>query len=193
MKLTVKAIALVSALTFSQLSTAEVAKAGSYKIDPGHTFVTFTISHLGFSDMQGRFNTVEGNLSLAPKGESSVQVSIETASVDTNHKKRDDHLRGPDFFNARQYPEIKFTSTKVSYGSTGEPSKIEGNFSLHGVTKPIVLDVKPVGAGKDPWGGYRAGYNASVTINRSDYGMEFMLGGIPDQVTINLSIEAIKQ
>ena len=186
--------ALALAITLSSTPvSAEVASAGSYKIDPGHTTVLFTVSHLGTSNLVGRFNTVAGNLSLDPKGDSRVEVTIQTDSVDTNHEKRDVHLRGPDFFNAKQYPVMKFVSTKVSYNSEGEPVSVTGNLSLHGDTQSVTLDVKPVGAGNDPWGGYRAGYDATTTIKRSAFGMNFLPGGIGDDISITLNIEAIKQ
>ncbi|MBC8212660.1 MAG: YceI family protein [Gammaproteobacteria bacterium] len=183
---------LLGTLSLTQPVMAEMASAGNYTIDPGHTFVTFSVSHLGFSELQGRFNTVEGSMKYTPNGASSVEVTIDAASVDSNHQKRDDHLRGPDFFNAKQFPQIKFASSKVHYGASGEPSRVDGNFTLHGVTKAVSLDVTPVGAGSDPWGGYRSGYNASTKIKRSDYGMNYMPGGIGDEISIKLYIELTK-
>ena len=185
------ALAILSAST-SVSVRAETAKPGSYMIDPAHTTVMFTVSHLGTSNLVGRFNTIEGDLTLEPDGDSKVEVSIETGSVDTNHEKRDVHLRGPDFFNSKQYPEMKFTSSKVHF-SNGEPDKIEGELSLHGKTQAVTLAVEPVGAGADPWGGYRAGYHATTVIKRSDFGMNFMPGGIGDDIRVSLEIEAIKQ
>ena len=191
-KTSINAITLVGLLVISQTSFAEVAKAGNYKIDPAHTSINFSVSHLGISVLSGRFNTISGDLNFSPKGNSKVKVTIDTASVDTNHKKRNDHLKSPDFFNVKQFPEMTFSSNKVEYSSTGEPQKIIGSLSLHGETKPVTLNVKALGAGKDPWGGYRAGYTATTLIKRSDYGMKFMLGGIGDEISIVLNIEAIK-
>lgn len=173
--------------------SAEVAQAGAYKIDPAHTSVQFSVSHLGISNLIGRFNDVAGTINFAPKGKSSVEVTIQTGSIDSNHEKRDIHLRGPDFFNAKQFPVIKFESTKVSYNAKGEPIEITGKLSMHGKTADVTLAVKPVGAGKDPWGGYRAGYEASTTIKRAEFGMNYMPNGIGADVTITLNIEAIKQ
>ena len=186
------AAAMTIALTATSVS-AEVAPAGSYKIDPGHTNVMFSVSHLGFSNLVGRFNKMEGDISLNPKGNSKVTVNIKTASVDSNHDKRDTHLRGPDFFNVKQYPVMKFVSDKVSYNAKGEPVEVSGKLSLHGKTKSVTLAVTPIGAGKDPWGGYRIGYDATTTIKRSDFGMNYMQGGIGDDIQITLNIEAIKQ
>lgn len=186
------ALALVFALA-STPASAEVAAAGSYKIDPDHTTVLFTVSHLGTSNLVGRFNTVAGDMIFNPNGDSKVEVTIQTNSVDTNHEKRDVHLRGPDFFNVKQYPTMKFVSDKVSYNGKGEPVSVSGKLSLHGKTRNVTLDVKPVGAGKDPWGGYRAGYDATASVKRSDFDMNFMPGGIGEDISIKLYIEAIKQ
>lgn len=186
------ALALVIAFASTPVS-AEVGAAGSYKIDPDHTTAMFIVSHLGTSNLVGRFNTVAGNISFNPNGDSKVEVTIQTNSVDTNHEKRDVHLRGPDFFNVKQYPTMTFVSDKVSYNGKGEPVSISGKLSLHGKTKSVTLDVKPIGAGKDPWGGYRAGYDATTSVKRSDFGMNFMPGGIGNDISIKLNIEAIKQ
>ncbi|NOX76591.1 MAG: hypothetical protein GXP17_08285 [Gammaproteobacteria bacterium] len=172
---------------------AEIAAPGEYTIDAAHSTLTFRVSHLGISDLLGRFNAFEGNFTLNPKGASKVELTIKTASVDTNHKKRNEHLRSPDFFNAKQYPVIRYSADQVRFNSKGEPTSISGDLTLHGKTRPVILTVQSVGAGKDPWGGYRAGYNASTVIKRSNFGMNFMLGGIGDEVTLNLYIEAIKQ
>ena len=191
-KTTVNTLTLISALALSSMAQAEIAKAGKYIIDGAHTSINFSVSHLGTSILNGRFNTVEGNFNFAPKGNSKVEVKIDTASVDTNHTKRNDHLKSPDFFNVKQFPEMKFSANKVAYSNTGEPTKITGTLTLHGETNPVILDVQAIGAGKDPWGGYRVGYKATTTIKRSDYGMKFMLGGIGDKISIVLNIEAIK-
>ena len=183
--------ALVAALSTSP-AQAETAAAGKYKIDPEHTTVLFTVSHLGISNLVGRFNTVAGNMVLEPHGNSRVEVEIQTASIDTHHGKRDNHLRSPDFFNARLYPVIRFASKNVDYNEQGEPVSVTGNLTLHGVTRQVALEVTPIGAGKDPWGGYRAGYHATTIIKRSDYGMNFMQGGVGDDIRIDLNIEAIK-
>ena len=185
--------AAVLTIAFATPVSAEVAAAGSYKIDPAHTNVQFSVSHLGISNLIGRFNTVAGDISLEPNGNSKVEVTIQTNSVDTNHQKRDVHLRGPDFFNVKQYPVMKFVSDKVSYNSKGEPVSVSGMLSLHGKTQNVTLTVKPVGAGKDPWGGYRAGYDATTTIKRSEFNINYMPGGIGDDISITLNIEAIKQ
>ncbi len=172
---------------------AETAAAGTYKIDPEHSFVLFSVSHLGISISAGRFNDFEGNIILAPGKNSKVELTVKTASVDTYIEKRDKHLRGPDFLDTKQFPIMRFVSSKVEYNAAGEPVKLTGELFLHGKTNTVSFTVKPIGAGKDPWGGYRAGYQANTVIKRSDFGMKYMLGGVGDEIDITLNIEAIKQ
>lgn len=194
--ITLSALSALFVLVSSGLSAptyAESAAAGKYKIDQAHSTVEFSMSHLGVSYLVGRFNTFEGNITLIPNGKSEVNVTIQTASVDSNHQKRDDHLRGPDFFNSKQFPIMHFVSRKVNYNAAGEPVRVDGDLELHGVIKPVTLAVKPVGAGKDPWGGYRSGYTVTSTLKRSDFGMNFMSDGIGDDIAIIFQIEAVKQ
>lgn len=172
---------------------ADVALNGSYKIDPAHSNVQFSVGHLGIGNIVGRFNTVAGNFNIDSKGSSKVDVTIEVTSVDTNHEKREAHLRSPDFFNVKQYPTMKFVSDKVSYNAQGEPISVSGSFTLHGKTQNVTLTIQPVGAGKDPWGNYRAGYTATTVIKRSAFDMNFMADGIGDDISIAMNIEAIKQ
>jgi polyisoprenoid-binding protein YceI len=167
------------------------ADKGSYKIDPVHSQALFTVGHLGMSRLTGRFDSLKGELTVDAGG-GTVKAEIEVASVDTNFADRDKHLRSPDFFNAAQFPKMTFESSSVNLPAGGEGT-LAGNLTLHGVTRPVVFKLVHVGAGKDPWGGYRSGYQASGVIKRSDYGMKFMLGALSDEVEVRLNIEAIKQ
>jgi polyisoprenoid-binding protein YceI len=167
------------------------AEKGNYRIDPVHSQALFTVGHLGVSKLTGRFDSVKGELAIDGNA-SSVKAEIDVASVDTNFPDRDKHLRSPDFFNAAQFPKMSFESTSVSLPSTGEGT-LAGNLTLHGVTRAVTFKLVPVGAAKDPWGGYRSGFVASGTIKRSDYGMKFMLGPVGDEIEVRLNIEAIKQ
>lgn len=184
---------LVAALIYLPVSQAEIASAGTYKIDPDHSSVQFSVGHLGYSELLGRFNTFSGSMVLKPSSDSKVEVTIKTASVDTNHGQRDEHLRSPDFLNAKQFPEMRFVSKRVNFDSQGQPTLIEGDFTLLGKTKPATLKVSAIGAGRDPWGGYRAGYSATTVLKRSAYGMNFMQdGGVGDDITVTVKIEAVK-
>jgi len=192
-KFALKCFTLASLFSLPHSSFAEVATPGNYRIDPAHSTVFFTVGHLGSSDMTGRFNNIEGGFTLGKEQTSKLDVSIKTASIDTNHDKRDAHLRSPDFFNVKQYPVMRFSADKVNYDEQGQPVALHGKLSLHGKTRPVSFVVTPVGAGKDPWGGYRAGFNASTILRRSEFGMNFMPGGIGEEVTVTLNIEAMKE
>lgn len=165
---------------------AATAYAANYQIDPAHSSVNFTAGHLGFSKTVGRFNQLSGTFSDT-SGNESVKVEIDPASIDTNHSDRDDHLRSPDFFDVKQFPKMTFTST----GFTG--NKLMGNLTMHGVTKPVTLDVNVIGEGEDPWGGYRKGFEASATLMRSDWGITYFIPGVPDQIELEIQVEGIRQ
>ena len=128
----------------------------------------------------------------ASDNKSSLNVVIKAASIDTNHDKRDDHLRSPDFFNAKQFPTISFSSALDVRKVKGK-DVIDGELTMLGVSKPVRLQVEKGNEGKDPWGLYRVGYIATTTVKRSDFGMNFMQEGIGDDIQVVISIEAVKQ
>ena len=168
--------------------------AAPYKIDKDHTTVGFKIRHL-FSKVQGRFDQVEGTIEYEPgKPESwQVQATIQAASINTNVSKRDNHLRSKDFFDVEKYPTMTFKSTAV------KGDKLEGILSIHGVEKPVVLDLEIHGVGKDPWGNVRAGFTATTKINRKDFDLtwnQVLEGGqvlVGEEVEITLEVEGIEQ
>jgi polyisoprenoid-binding protein YceI len=168
--------------------------AGNFKIDPLHSVVQFWVGHMGVSEFPGRFDTITGAFtvdSAHPEADKvSVQVPID--SLDTNFDKRNKDLLGPDFFNAKQFPSMSFTSTAVRMKNANE-GVLTGNLTLHGVTKPVTFSLMHVGAGPDPWGGYRSGYVAKTTLHRSDFGMNYMLNGISDTIVVQLNIEGKRQ
>ncbi len=192
MKFNLKTITAASLLALSsQLWAAE-----NYVIDTKgmHAFVEFKIQHLGYSWLKGRFNDFSGTFSYDDKNpeKSNVKVTIKTASVDSNHGERDKHLRSDDFLDVSKYPEAKFVSTKVV--STGKgTAKIHGNLTLHGVTKEVVIDAVEVGAGKDPWGGYRRGFTGTTKFAMADFGITKNLGPASTHVEMILNIEGIRQ
>ena len=167
--------------------------ADSFKIDSAHSAIIFKINHLGMSDFYGRFNDVSGSfvLDAADPAKSSAEVKIKAESVDTHEAKRDDHLKGPDFFNAKQFPMITFASTA---GKTVSDKQYEvaGNLTMKGVTKPVTLTFVKGGEGNDPWGKYRIGFNSTLTIKRSDFGMNFMADKLGDEVTLMIAAEALR-
>ena len=178
------------------MTSGLVRAAETYKMDTkgSHAFIQFKIQHLGFSWLLGRFNTFEGEFVLDDTNveNSNVSVNIDVASVDSNHAERDKHLRGPDFFDVSKFPKASFVSTKIE--KTGEKTaKITGDFTLKGITKPLTLDAKYVGGGKDPWGGYRQGFEATTQFKLKDFGIDYNLGPASEVVDIYISVEGIKQ
>lgn len=167
--------------------------ASDYKIDPGHSFVQFKIYHLGYSWLNGRFNTMDGDFVWDPKQPDGamIDVVIDTKSVDTNHAERDKHLRSDDFLNVKEFPSATFKTVKYRGDATGGP--LDGELTLHGVTKPITIDVDVIAEGKDPWGGYRAGFAGEVTLKRSDFGITYDLGPKSDEMQLGLFIEGIRK
>lgn len=172
------------------------ATAANYKIDTkgAHAFVTFKIKHLGYSWLLGRFNEFDGEFYYDPaKPESSsINVVIKTASVDSNHAERDKHLRNADFLDVSKFPEARFISKRFDV-QDAENATVTGDFTLHGVTREISFPVKKIGEGKDPWGGYRAGFTGSTELKLADYGITYDLGPASTHVQIELNIEGIRQ
>ena len=172
------------------------ASADDYVIDTAkaHAFIQFRIQHLGFSWLYGRFNSFEGNFSFdeAKPGAAKVAVEIDVASIDTNHAERDKHLRGPDFFDVDMFPSASFVST--NYKPMGmNKGQLMGNLTIRGVSKPVTIDVTHVGAGDDPWGGYRRGFHGTTTIAMADFGIPYNLGPASRNVELMLSIEGIRK
>jgi polyisoprenoid-binding protein YceI len=189
--------ALSLAALMSVAAIAQPSRADDFEIDNSHTSVIFGVSHLGYSFTYGRFNKVSGKFTLDPKGPeaSAFQVAIDASSVDTNDSKRDEHLRGPDFFNAGEFPVISFKSTKVEGKRTesGVTLLVTGDLTLHGVTKPITLELQKLGEGPGPGGGFRTGFNCQTKLKRSDFGMTGMTPHIGDEVAITISFEGVRK
>mgnify|MGYP000456698593 FL=1 len=195
LKKTFAALALGTALL-----SAGQAMAADYTIDKEgqHAFINFKISHLGYSFIYGTFKDWSGTFSFdaAKPEDSKINIDVKTASVDTNHAERNKHISSKDFLDVATYPDAKFVSTSVK--STGknadgkDTADVTGDLTLHGVTKPIVIKAVFNGEGKDPWGGYRAGFNGTTTIKRSDFGKMMDLGPQSDTVTFDISFEGVK-
>jgi len=185
-------MALGSILSMS----AVAAEAAEYTIDTEgqHAFVNFKISHLGYSWLYGRFNEFDGHFSWDSESpeDSSVNVSINTASVDSNHAERDKHLRSADFLNVATHPVARFESSSVTTAEEGA-LKIKGNLTLNGVTREVIIDAQHLGEGEDPWGGYRTGFEGSTSIRLKDYNIDMDLGPAAQEVELILSIEGIRQ
>jgi polyisoprenoid-binding protein YceI len=184
---------LLAALCFATGGNNLSSAAETYTVDPSHTSLIFSISHLGYSYTYGRFNELAGRYLLdreAPQN-SQFQFQVNVASVDTNDPKRDEHLRSADFFNAKQFPTISFQSSSVSKSENG--FDVTGNLTLHGVTKEVKLPMQLMGEGKGPYSNYRTGFLFQLQIKRSDYGITGMQGPIGDNVAITVSFEGIRE
>jgi polyisoprenoid-binding protein YceI len=190
----------INKLTVFALATAVLlstqAFADQYIIDTkgAHAFIQFRIQHLGYSWLTGRFNTFTGSFEYDEKNpdNASVVVEIDTASIDSNHAERDKHLRGDDFLDVEKYPTAKFVSTSFSEKGDGT-AVLEGNLTLHGVTKPVTIDVEHIGHGEDPWGGYRRGFEGSTRIALADFDINYNLGPKSKELELMLSVEGIRQ
>lgn len=169
---------------------------GEYTIDSEHTQIVFAVSHLGASQQYGQFTKVEGSFSIDAKdvGKSSIKLEVPTGSVFTAAKKRDDHLRGPDFFDAKQFPKITFTSTEFS-ATSDKAYTLKGDLSLHGVTKNVSIELTHGNSAADPemmGGSFRTGFNGSFSINRSDFGLNYMPGALGEEIKLLLALEGTR-
>lgn len=189
-----------SLLFLAALSISALAQAETYKLDEGHTTVGFKIKHLVISTVNGRFNKFTGSFAYDEKSGklSDVMVSIDTASIDTNEAKRDEHLRSKDFFEVEKFPKIQFKSTKVDY-KNHKPVKVTGDLTIRDVTHPVTLTAKYEGSAKDPWGNTHLAFNLSGKIDRKDFGLSWNkaleTGGllVANEVAIEINSEALLQ
>ena len=193
-------LALASLMVLAITAAAVSAEPLAYRIDPNHSVASFTIRHI-FSKVPGRFNDLEGTIIYDEQNvaNSSAEITIKTASINTNNERRDNDLRSANFFLADSFPAITFKSTKVIPGETGK-FKLVGDLNMHGVTKPVTLDVTLLGSGPFGMGGRamgkKAGWEATTVINRKDWGIVWNQtldqGGtlLGDEVTINIGVEA---
>jgi polyisoprenoid-binding protein YceI len=168
--------------------------AGHYEIDATHAAVNFKIKHMGISDSLGRFNKVTGTIDLdGDLAKSKVAVEVDATSVFTADKKRDDHLKSPDFLNVAQFPTIKFTSTKIA--ATGDGYDVTGDLELHGVKKSITAKFVLAGAGKHMMDDkmFLVGFTGDLDLKRSDFGMTNMVGPVGDDVHLTIAVEAAKK
>ena len=187
-------------LALALAALAAPAGAATYKIDPAHSSVTFTVAHMAISKVHGRFDKFSGTLDYTP-GETKTwktEAVIETGSIDTGTEDRDKHLRSPDFFSVEKFPVMTFKSVKVS-GVKGMKGKVHGELTLMGVTKSVVLEVEASGPATDPWGNERMGAGATAAINRKDFGLVWNkvleTGGflVGEKVDITLELEFVKE
>lgn len=164
-----------------------------YTVDPGHTYVSFAISHLGFSTMRGKFDKQSGSLEYDPSSKSaSIKIEIDAASIDTGHDKRDEHLKSPDFLNAVENPTITFESTATKWNGD-KLASVTGNLTILGVSKPVTLQVTSINCGEHPFSKKDVcGFDATGSIKRSDFGVNYGLPGVGDVLDLDIELEATK-
>ncbi len=167
--------------------------ADTYKVDPVHSSISFSIEHAGISNIHGRFNDFSGEITIdsADPEKSSFALTIPVESIDTNNVKRDEHLRAPDYFNVKQFPNLTFRSTSVKPLTGG--FEVTGELTMHGVTRPLTLKF----AGGDkvvefPKGTKRIGLVSEFSVRRTDFGVSTAQGGLGDEVTVVVGVEAAK-
>lgn len=185
----VGAVLLLNSLTFA---------ADTYKVDPLHTSVSFSVRHLGINSVKGKFKEFEGALVLEGDTLMEARGTIQVPSVDTGVEKRDNHLRTADFFDAAKYPTITFKTKRVEQGGSGQPVLI-ADFTMRGVTKELRLPAKMSKPTKDPWGGTRVGLEAKTKLNRKDYGINYHevletgAMAVGEEVELEINTEAVKE
>ncbi len=182
------------------MSSATQSATSTWTIDPAHSVVELAVKHMMFSTVKGRFQNVAGAIVLdeANLSASSVTAEIDAASIDTGEAQRDGHLRSGDFLDVESFPTISFRSTGVVPRGRNQFILV-GDLTIHGVTQEVSLEAELAGRGTDPWGGQRAGFAATTTINRKDFGLTWNqaleAGGVlvSDQVKISLEVQATLQ
>jgi polyisoprenoid-binding protein YceI len=191
MRMRLALLALLVASTFALPGRAEIQ---TFKIDNTHSFANWEIRHV-VARVSGTFHDVQGKVVLDTDNvaKSSVEATVSVYSINSSHLRRDVHVLTEEYLGARDYPEMKFVSTKVAPAAP-EKGTLTGNLTLHGVTKPVTLDYQILGLGKDPWGGMRIGFKATTRLNRADFGMSKGLpyGPVGNEVDITLLIEGIR-
>lgn len=167
--------------------------ADSYTVDPSHTYPSFEINHLGFSTLHGTFDATSGKIALDPAGKSgSIEITIDATSLDTGHGKRDDHLKGEEFFNVAKFPTLTYKASKLKFNGD-KLAGADGELTLLGVTKPVSLTVTAFNCGAHPMTKKQVcGANATAAIKRSDFGLSAYVPAVGDEVKISIEVEAIK-
>ena len=182
------------------LGLTQNARAATYKLDGSHTEIGFAVKHLMISTVKGRFNKFEGGFDYDEKSKtiSKIDVKMDTSSIDTNDKKRDEHLQSPDFFDAKKFASLEFKADKLSNVEPGKSFKLPGTLTMHGVSKPVTLEVEFKGTATDPWGNEKVVFGASTKVKRADWGMSWNKsldkGGfvVGEDVTIMIEAEGNK-
>lgn len=186
------AVASIVALSSSALIAQDAAadEVGSYKIDKTHSYALFRITHLNVGANYGMIQEPTGTFEQTADG-IKVEAVLEVDKIDTANEARDKHLKGPDFFNAKQFPQMSFKSTASKKVEGGY--EVTGDLTIKGTTKPVTVTLKKVGAGKGMKGEFRVGYETEFVVNRLEYGITWNPGAVGNDVKVILAFEAVKQ
>ena len=182
------------------MTTSTATETTTWTVDPTHAEIGFAVKHLMISTVRGRFGTVEGKVVFneTDPSKSTIDVTVDIASIDTRQEMRDNHLRSPDFFDVENHPKMHFVSKRV-VGDVGDEFKVIADLTIRGTTREVTLDVSLTGRGNDPWGNERMGFEAKGKIRRSEFGLVWNqaleAGGVAvgDEVKISIDVELIKQ
>jgi polyisoprenoid-binding protein YceI len=176
------------------VSALPARAADAYQVDPVHSAVLFRINHLGIGNIYGRFNSFSGTFAFDDKNpaDCKLEMEVKVDSIDSGNGMRDGHLKGPDFFAAKQFPTMSFKSTAMK-ALDEKTYEVSGDLTLHGVTKPLTVKVERIGSGKDPrTGSPRTGWETTFRIKRSDFGMKYLLEGVGDEVQVIVAVEGVR-
>ncbi|MGW0706449.1 YceI family protein [Streptomyces sp. NPDC002643] len=193
----------VGTVTLARLGGTELPPPGPWTIDPAHSSVAAVARHLGISSVHGRFTDFTGTIEIAPTPDegtkSRVTAAIRAASIDTGNTMRDDHLRSPDFLDADNHPEITYISTGLTPATGEDHWTVHGELTMHGVVRPVDLDLTYLGTGPDPWGGTRAAFRATTELHREDFAMNYNqvlqagIAAIGTTLRVELNIQAVRE
>ncbi len=176
------------------------ANLPSWTIDAAHSSIGFTVRHMVISKVRGRFTRWSGSMAMDERDPATAQVEIviEPASIDTGVEQRDGHLKSPDFLDVEKHPVMRFRSTGIERRGDGE-YRLTGDLTMHGVTRPVTLEVESAGSARDPWGGLRAGFSARGSLDRKEFGLGWNqvleTGGVlvGEKVDFDVEVQAVKQ
>lgn len=187
---------IIGLLSFTALFlySPSAMAAERYQVDSAHTYILFKVKHLGIGYSYGRFDGPSGTIVWddANPANNSIEMSVGAIDVNTADVKRDQHIRSGDFLNVEKYNSIVFKSTSIKK-IDADTYSVNGELTLLGNTRPISVEVRQTGIGRDPWGNFRRGFETTFRIKRSQWGMDFMLGGVSDEVELTVSAEGIRQ
>jgi Uncharacterized conserved protein len=191
-----KSLKTLAVVLFSSLLASGAFAAETYNLDPNHSSIGFSVSHLVINNVHGKFNQFSGTVVVDNGAIKEAKGTIEVKSIDTGITKRDDHLRTPDFFDSQKFPTITFVSKRAE--TKGDETVLTGEFTMHGMTKEISLPVKLSGPITDPWGGTRVGLHAKTKLSRKEFGVSYNATSktgsavVGDEIEIEINAEAVK-